>query len=247
MTKTEKATRYMESIAKDDSHGYDQIHRMGPYDFDCSGLNISGWVKAGVPVNKAVKKTVTVNGNQKTVTTPGATYTGNIRNAYLAHGFSDVTNSIDLKTGRGLKRGDVLLREGHHVAQYCGNGKEVEASINEKGKTTGGKPGDQTGREILIRNYRNYPWNVVLRYNDSSKTTPAKFTEPKTDVSRYTSNSRSEVKWIQSKLNKFGYKLAVDGDFGERTYNAVVDFQKNHNLAVDGIVGKNTRKVLKNG
>jgi hypothetical protein len=65
MTKTEKATRYMESIAKDDSHGYDQIHRMGPYDFDCSGLNIIGWVEAGVPVNKAVKKTVTVNGNQK--------------------------------------------------------------------------------------------------------------------------------------------------------------------------------------
>ena len=234
----------MESIAKGDSHGYDQIHRMGP-DFDCSGLNITGWVEAGVPVNKAVKKTVTVNGNQKTVTTPGATYTGNIRNAYLAHGFSDVTNSIDLKTGRGLKRGDVLLREGHHVAQYCGNGKEVEASINEKGKTTGGKPGDQTGREILIRNYRNYPWDHVLRYNDSSKTTPAKFTEPKTNVSRYTSNSKSEVKWVQSKLNKFGYKLAVDGDFGERTYNAVVDFQKNHNLAVDGIVGKNTRKVLK--
>ena len=48
---------------------------------------------------------------------------------------------------------------------YCGNGKEVEASINEKGKATGGKPGDQTGKEFLIRSYRNYPWNRVLRYS----------------------------------------------------------------------------------
>lgn len=171
MTKTETATRYMENIARDDSHGYDQIHRMGPFDFDCSGLNITGWVKAGVPVNKAVKNTVTVNGKQKTVTTPGATYTGNIRNAYLKHGFKDVTKSVDLVSGRGLKRGDVLLREGHHVAQYCGNGREVEASINEKGTTTGGKQGDQTGREILIRNYRNYPWNCVLRYQEKADTT----------------------------------------------------------------------------
>lgn len=51
---------------------------------------------------------------------------------------------------------------------YCGNGKEVEASINEKGKATGGKPGDQTGREILIRSYRNYPWNHVLRYVETA-------------------------------------------------------------------------------
>lgn len=160
----------MESIARDDSHGYDQIHRMGPTDFDCSGLNIKGWVEAGVPVNKAVKKTVTVNGKQKTVTTPGATYTGNIRKAYLIHGFKDVTKSVDLATGRGLKRGDVLLREGHHVAQYCGDGKEVEASINEKGRILGGKPGDQTGREILIRSYRNYPWNCVLRYQEKTDT-----------------------------------------------------------------------------
>ena len=47
---------------------------------------------------------------------------------------------------------------------YCGNGKEVEASINEKGRAHGGKPGDQTGKEFLIRDYRNYPWTHVLRH-----------------------------------------------------------------------------------
>ena len=38
------------------------------------------------------------------------------------------------------------------------------ASLGENGKATGGKKGDQTGREICINSYRNYPWNYVLRY-----------------------------------------------------------------------------------
>ena len=87
---------------------------------------------------------------------------------FLACGFQDVTKSVNLATGAGLKRGDVLLNHVHHVAMFCGNGKEVEASINEKGTATGGKPGDQTGREFLIRPYRNYPWNVVLRYPEAA-------------------------------------------------------------------------------
>ena len=85
---------------------------------------------------------------------------------FLKCGFVDVTSSVNLATGAGLKRGDVLLNTSHHTAMYCGGGREVEASINEKGTATGGKPGDQTGREFLIRSYRNYPWNHVLRYNE---------------------------------------------------------------------------------
>ena len=37
------------------------------------------------------------------------------------------------------------------------------ASIDENGKTTGGSGGDQTGKEVVIRNWYNKPWNVVLR------------------------------------------------------------------------------------
>ena len=54
---------------------------------------------------------------------------------------------------------------------YCGNGLEVEASINEKGTAVGGVPGDQTGREFLIRSYRNFPWNCVLRYQEAASIT----------------------------------------------------------------------------
>lgn len=55
----------------------------------------------------------------------------------------------------------------------------------------------------------------------------------------------SSVKELQTKLNKFGYKLAVDGDFGDNTEKAVKAFQKKNKLSVDGVVGKNTWTKLK--
>lgn len=152
MTKTEKAIKQMETWAADNSHGYDQIYRWGEKgDYDCSSAVISAWQAAGVPVK-----------------TKGATYTGDMKAVFLSCGFTDVTSKVKRSTGSGLQRGDVLLNETHHVAMYCGNGKEVEASINEKGTATGGQPGDQTGKEFLIRNYRNYPWDCVLRYQESN-------------------------------------------------------------------------------
>lgn len=37
------------------------------------------------------------------------------------------------------------------------------ASLDENGKIAGGSAGDQTGKEVVIRNWYNKPWNVVLR------------------------------------------------------------------------------------
>ena len=113
MTKTEKAIRQMETWAKDDSHGYDQDYRWGEKgDYDCSSAVIQAWQNAGVPVKSG-----------------GATYTGDMKNVFLKNGFVDVTSKVNVATGSGLLRGDVLLNEAHHVAMYCGNGKEVEASM----------------------------------------------------------------------------------------------------------------------
>lgn len=52
------------------------------------------------------------------------------------------------------------------------------------------------------------------------------------------------VKTLQEKLNKFGYKLKTDGIFGQGTYNAVCDFQKRNKLSLDGTVGKKTLTKL---
>ena len=153
MSKIEKAVQQMEAWARDDSHGYDQTYRWGQRgDFDCSAAVIQACENAGIPVKSK-----------------GATYTGNMLAVFKKCGFVDVTSKVNLSTGAGLLRGDVLLNTSHHTAMYCGNGKEVEASINEKGTATGGKHGDQTGKEFLIRSYRNYPWTNVLRYAAESQ------------------------------------------------------------------------------
>ena len=57
-----------------------------------------------------------------------------------------------------------------------------------------------------------------------------------------------EVKELQEWLVKLGYNVGPkgpDGDFGSKTYAAVVDFQRKHNLTDDGIVGPLTKKAIK--
>lgn len=219
----EKAISQMEAWAADNTHGYDQIYRWGQKgDYDCSAAVIQAWENAGVPVK-----------------TQGATYTGNMLSPFKKCGFKDITSSINLANGSGLKRGDVLLNIYHHTAMYCGNGYEVEASGNEKGTATGGKPGDQTGREFLKRTYRNYPWTHILRYTDDI---PVETVTGKIDT----------VKEVQIWLNNtFSSGLTTDGLYGSRTKQALTKaLQKTLGVAVDGIYGAKTNaavKVLRKG
>lgn len=53
-----------------------------------------------------------------------------------------------------------------------------------------------------------------------------------------------EVLQLQKLLNKCGYGLVEDSDFGPKTETAVKEFQKAHNLDSDGIVGAKTWAAL---
>lgn len=228
------AVKFMRKLAADDSHGYDQIYRWGERgDYDCSSAVITAYEEAGVPVK-----------------TNGATYTGNMKSVFLRNGFKDVTKSVNLSTGEGLVAGDVLLNEVHHTAMYVGNGQEAEASINERGGISDGQPGDQTGREILIRSYRNYPWDCVLRYfgdenvSDSSSAEDVTITLTVEEVQLHDKNK--SVWTVRTLLRGRGYRTE-DGKllrrsrlFDANTDYCVRAFQRKHNLEVDGIVGKNT-------
>lgn len=223
--KINKAINWMEETARDDRHGYCQDHRWGEDgDYDCSSAVITAWEQAGVPVKSK-----------------GATYTGNMLSVFKANGFVDVTAQVNRSTGAGLIRGDVLLNTVHHTAMYCGNGKEVEASINEKGTAHGGKPGDQTGREFLIRNYRNYPWTNVLRYTGGNSTSAT--TKNYLEIG----DSGSAVKTMQLMLIECGYFCGfcgADGEFGSGTETALRRFQEDNNLAVDGQYGPASKMKL---
>lgn len=156
MSKIENYVQNAINIANDNSHGYSQINRWGK-DYDCSSLVITVVENAGIPVKSK----------------GGATYTGNMRSAFKKCGFTDVTSRVNLATGAGLVRGDILLNRTHHTEIYIGNGKNVGAHISETGGVTG-KTGDQTGKEICTNNYYNFPWTNVLRYTAEATTTDKK-------------------------------------------------------------------------
>lgn len=239
MTTTEKAIRWMEALASDNSHGYDQIYRWGEKgDYDCSSAVITAWETAGVPVKSN-----------------GATYTGNMYKVFTKYGFKDVTSKVNLATGAGLKRADVLLNHVHHVAMYCGAGYEVEASINERGTAKYGQPGDQTGREILRRTYRNYPWDCVLRYEAADELVDEIVIEEPDleptggDTYMFTTetvkngSSGASAKLLQKLLRGEGYygangkALTIDGQAGTNTIHALQSYQRSNGLVADGICG----------
>ncbi len=229
----ENAALVMERLANNPSVGYDQQFRWGERgDFDCSSAVIYAYDFAGVPVKEA-----------------GATYTGNMYGVFTACGFEDVTAAINLTNGSGLQRGDVLLNHVNHTAMYIGGGKTAEASINEYGTTTGGQPGDQTGKEFFTRAYRNYPWDCVLRFTGKSSggaangivgagnKTPTYFYTVKLPLLKK-GHVGPYVKTLQELLIARGYLAdAADGVFGEATELAVKALQEDEGLEADGEVG----------
>ncbi|WP_045317516.1 peptidoglycan-binding protein [Lentzea aerocolonigenes] len=72
-------------------------------------------------------------------------------------------------------------------------------------------------------------------------------TWPKLVVSVQRGNNSEAVRAAQVQLNRYGYGLSVDGDFGGGTYNAAVAFQSSHGLSADGEVGPNTWQALVGG
>ena len=55
----------------------------------------------------------------------------------------------------------------------------------------------------------------------------------------------ADVQRLQGDLTRLGYNVgAIDGDFGANTEQAVIKFQQENNLNVDGIVGRQTGEAL---
>ena len=250
MTAIEKAVAWATETANDNSHGYSQINRYGP-DYDCSSFVISAWESAGVPVKRA-----------------GASYTGNMRGAFIACGFVDVTTQVGLATGYGIQAGDVLLNYSAHTCLAVGGGKVANCRTDE------GHPqsGDQSGNEIRIQSYWNFPWNCVLRYKGKEQSTTSQVEKPnnsgdnQSNQGNQSTTSQENHAWkpatlsmsnvykadcvvLQALLNAHHFPCgSADGFFGAKTQAAVNAAQAYYKLTVDGVCGPMTwAKLLDRG
>ena len=86
-------------------------------------------------------------------------------------------------------------------------------------------------------------FDVPMEIIDTAPKTGNPYREPLINVKF---NSRgNNVRWLQFELNRYGYRLVVDGIAGEKTITALKDFQSSHDLVADGICGPLTREKLK--
>lgn len=92
------------------------------------------------------------------------------------------------------------------------------------------------GTKFCTPNYSLVILSIVS--GNSSTSIPTTHTNTKNYLT--VGDKGDAVKTLQTKLNKVGYKLTVDGEYGSATKAAVTSFQKKYNLEVDGVAGKNT-------
>lgn len=188
--------------------GYDQGQRWSFLDLDsraivpgretdCSAsCGAIAWL-AGYPVDLA-----------------GTFYTGNFAAKLKAAGFA-VLSFGGLSQ---VRPGDFLLTPGAHVVYVRDASRWWSAEVDERGKSSGGQAGDQTGRECRYRApyLRSGGWTYIVRPPDSAA--------PAAPLA-VTSSS----------------KLTVDGDFGPKTKRAL---QRWLGVTVDGVFGPASKRAL---
>lgn len=84
-------------------------------------------------------------------------------------------------------------------------------------------------------------------FDDGSSVTPTPSPSIKNETLSI-GDTGTEVKELQEWLVKLGYNVGPkgpDGDFGSKTYTAIIDFQRKNNLDDDGIIGPLTKNAIK--
>lgn len=136
------------------------------------------------------------------------------------------------------KKGDIVIF--YHNGKFTHTG--IVIAVNGDKFTT--IEGNTSGASGIIAN----GGGVCQKSYSNSQLPGTKFCSPDYSIVATTAtkayieygDSGDDVKALQTKLNKVGYKLEVDGECGNATVAAIKDFQTKYKLTVDGQAGKNT-------
>lgn len=235
-SKINKLCERMKYWCEEANLGYDQSNRWDIRvggECDCSTLVYWCMWEAGLLKKPSNYKSKTL-------------YTGTIKKDLTAAGWKVVSNNGN------PKKGDVLLASGHHVAVCIDNSKRIaNASIDENGKASGGKAGDQTGKETRVRSYYNYPWDCYLRYSGSGSSSNGSNASGGKSIATV-AQEVIDGEWgngdaRKSKLEAAGY----DYDAVQDKVNELLgkgssgsSSSTSSKITVDGQWGKNTTKAL---
>lgn len=157
--------------------------------------------------------------------------------SYIYHGSNTIWNKYctvkgTLQPNQSLKPGTALFltKDGnrHHIGLYVGNDTVIESRSTSAG--------------VVISKVSH--WNEWGELKDVDYGNSASQDVGETRKTLRKGNTGDDVKNLQTALNELGYKLNVDGIFGQMTYGAVITVQETAGIEVDGIVGKNTWKAI---
>lgn len=167
----EKVAVCMENAAKNDMIGYDQNQRNTllkearkynydvlkvnvPCECDCSSLVCVACMYAGIP-----ESALTYKGNCATTST--------LRQSLKATGEVEIfTTPLYLTRTDRLKRGDILISEGHHVVVVIKTDAVTKKSVDEVAKEViAGKWGTGTDRRIRLIDAGYNPSEVQMKVN----------------------------------------------------------------------------------
>ena len=189
----DRAVDWAVGIANDDSHGYTNGD-WGP-EYSCISLVMEAYTNAGLDLGKC--------------------NIGKLPDRLIDRCFEDVTAEVDLTSGQGLAKGDILWyvnTDKHgHTEMYIGDSKMVGARGD-----TDGKAGDSQGDEISVVAYSNLGWQQAFRlpdgYSDDTDQETGGTTDPADAIYRVQAGAytvEANAKNMCAKIISAGYDAFV--------------------------------------
>ena len=84
----------------------------------------------------------------------------------------------------------------------------AHASIDENNRAKGGQAGDQTGKEVCIREWYNKPWNVMIRFNDPVMASKVADCMEMAAANIYIGYDQNQRNTLLTKARKFNYDVS---------------------------------------
>ena len=134
-----------------------------------------------------------------------------------------------------------------HVGVYVGNGLSVECTpiwTNNVQFSACNKP--KSGYNLRTwQQHGKLPYISYTGIDDAYMKPSTPISKPANYPTLFKGDMGDEVFRLQNILNLFGFSCGTaDGDYGNKTFNAVKLFQSSNGLEADGIAGPNTFKML---